>query len=65
MVLQYGLPVLGEENCMRLGKGPPCGLTQWLEFLWLWLADPTFREARNKRKAYYEHCLAKSITSKW
>jgi hypothetical protein len=39
----------------------PSNLSQWVEFFWLWLANPTFREARDKRKAYYEHCLAKAI----
>lgn len=48
-----------------MGKGPPSGCMQWLEFFWLCLVDPTFRAAHNKRKAYYEHCLAKSLSRHW
>ncbi len=32
---------------------------QWLEFVWLCLTNPTFRAARDKRKAYGEHRLVK------
>jgi hypothetical protein len=48
------------EN-MHKGKQPPSSVAQWLEYFWLWFSDPTFRNAANKRKAYYEHCLAKNI----
>jgi hypothetical protein len=50
-----------------MGKrsGPPSNYKQWIEFLWLWISDATFRRSRNKRKAYYEHCLAKSISRPW
>jgi hypothetical protein len=47
---------------MRKGKGPPHTVAQWIEYFWLILSDPTFRTAPNRRKAYYEHCLAKSLT---
>lgn len=50
---------------MRKGKGPPHNWKQWLEYFWLFLSDPTFRQARNRRRAYYEHRLAKSITRHW
>ena len=49
----------------HMSKGPPSGLKQWAEFYWLWLIDPTFRAAHNKRKAYYEHRLAKNISRHW
>lgn len=47
---------------MRKVKGPPHTLRQWIEYYWLVLSNPTFRTARNRRKAYYEHRLAKSLT---
>jgi hypothetical protein len=50
---------------MRKGNGPPTNLRQWLEFCWLWLSSPTFRNSRNKRKAYYEHILAKGLSRHW
>jgi len=50
---------------MANGKLPPSNVKQWLEFFWLWLSNPTFRHSRNKRKAYYEHCLAKSLLRPW
>jgi hypothetical protein len=50
-----------------MGKrgGPPSNFKQWMEFFWLWMSDSTFRNSHNKRKAYYEHCLAKSISRPW
>lgn len=47
------------------GKRPPRGFKQWLEFFWLCFVDPTFRNTANKRKAYYEHCVAKTISRNW
>lgn len=44
---------------------PPSSLRQWTEFCWLWFSDPTFRQSRNKRKAYHEHCMAKSLAQYW
>lgn len=46
-------------------KGPPNSLMQWIEYYWLILSNPTFRTARNRRKAYYEHCLARDINRHW
>ena len=52
---------------MRTPKGhsPPTGFKQWMEFFWLWLSDPTFRTSPNKRKAYYEHRLARGLSRNW
>lgn len=40
---------------------PPHGLIQWIEFYWLILTSRAFRAAPDKRKAYFEHCVAKSF----
>ncbi|HUJ10069.1 MAG TPA: hypothetical protein VL171_08590 [Verrucomicrobiae bacterium] len=40
-------------------KIPPGKLTEWIEFYWLLLSNPAFQAASDKRKAYFEHCLAK------
>jgi len=50
-----------------MGKShvPPASLRQWTEYWWLWFSDPTFRQSRNKRKSYHEHCMAKSLTQYW
>ena len=40
-------------------KQPPRNFTEWIEFYWLQVVNPTFRRARDKRKAYFEHRLAK------
>jgi len=50
---------------MKAGKRPPHNLRQWLEFLWLWFSNPTFRASPNKRRAYYEHCVAKHLSRPW
>jgi hypothetical protein len=43
----------------RTNKIPPRKLAEWIEFYWLLLSNPTFQAARDKRKAYFEHRLAK------
>jgi hypothetical protein len=44
---------------MKKGTFPPSNLGQWVEFCWLLVINPTFRAARNKRKAYFEYRLGK------
>jgi len=44
---------------MTPNKQAPRMFTEWIEFYWLHLVNPTFRAARDKRKAYFEHRLAK------
>ena len=34
-------------------------MVRWIEYGWLLLTNPTFKAARNKRKAYYEYRLGK------
>lgn len=46
---------------MKSRKGPPHTLKQWLEYYWLIMSNPTFRNARDRRRAYYEYRLAKSL----
>lgn len=40
-------------------KQPPANLSDWVEFCWLLLIDPTFQASRDKRKAYFDYRLAK------
>lgn len=40
-------------------KMPPVNISDWVEFCWLLLIDPTFQASRNKRKAYFDYRLAK------
>lgn len=40
-------------------KIPPARLTEWVEYCWLLLSNPSFQAARDKRKAYFEYRLAK------
>jgi len=47
------------NNHMKRSKIPPAKLTDWIEFCWLYVIDPVFRSAPNKRKAYFEHRLGK------
>jgi hypothetical protein len=37
----------------------PNKISEWIEFFWLQLTNPTFRAAADKRKAYYEYRLSK------
>ena len=46
---------------MKKTPGPPHTWKQWLEYFWLILSNPTFRESKNRRRAYYEYRLAKSL----
>jgi hypothetical protein len=34
-------------------------LAGWFEYCWLVMTNPTFKAARDKRKAYYEYRLGK------
>lgn len=34
-------------------------MTYWIEFTWLLICNPTFQACPDKRKAYFEHRLAK------
>jgi hypothetical protein len=34
-------------------------LACWFEYCWLVMTNPTFKAARDKRKAYYEYRLGK------
>ena len=43
----------------KLMKIPPRKLTEWIEYYWLLLSNPSFQSAQNKRKAYFEYRLAK------
>jgi hypothetical protein len=38
---------------------PAIGLFKLPEFLWLWISNHAFRAHPHKRKAFYEHQLAK------
>lgn len=40
-------------------RQPPVNLSDWIEFCWLLLIDPTFQASPNKRKAYFDYRLAK------
>ena len=40
-------------------KIPPARLTEWVEYCWLLLSNPSFQAAHDKRKAYFEYRLAK------
>ena len=42
-----------------MSRHPPHTILQWLEFGWLVLVHPAFRRSANKRRTYFEHCLAK------
>jgi hypothetical protein len=53
------------EDSMPKQNVPPYDLKQWIEYVWLFVSNPTFRNSRNRRRAYYEHCLARSITRPW
>lgn len=44
---------------MKKIKIPPVKLTEWVEYCWLLVSNPTFQAARNKRKAYFEYRLGK------
>jgi hypothetical protein len=55
----------GEEQFMAKSKGPPCDWLQWMEYIWLCISNPTFRNSRDRRRAYYEHCLARSLSRPW
>ena len=44
-------------------KMPPVNLSDWVEFCWLLLIDPTFQACRNKRKAYFDYRLAKQYNA--
>jgi hypothetical protein len=50
---------------MSKQKAPPYDLKQWMEYIWLWMSSPTFRNSRDRRRAYYEHCLARSLSRPW
>jgi hypothetical protein len=50
---------------MAKSKGPPCDWLQWMEYIWLCISNPTFRNSRDRRRAYYEHCLARSLSRPW
>jgi hypothetical protein len=43
----------------KSGKFPPAGLTDWIEFCWLLVVDPSFQASHDRRKAYYEYRLGK------
>ena len=44
-------------------KIPPTNLSHWIEFCWLFLVNPTFQAARDKRKAYFEYRLGKQYNT--
>src|ERR1041384_3551847 len=48
---------------MKMTKTPPANLSDWVEFCWLLLVDPTFQATRAKRKAYFEYRLGKLYTT--
>ena len=48
-----------EEKQMRQEKFPPKNLGEWVEFCWLLATNTAFRAAPDRRKAYFEHRLAK------
>jgi hypothetical protein len=50
---------------MSRAKGPPNNWRQWIEYFWLIMSNPTFRTSRDRRKAYYEHCLARGLNRPW
>jgi hypothetical protein len=47
------------DDHMKRSRIPPAKLTEWIEFCWLYVINPVFRSAPNKRKAYFEHRLGK------
>jgi len=51
------------EDQPRRRRRPPRNLTEWIEFCWLFASNPIFRAAPDKRKAYFEHRLAKIYMS--
>ena len=50
-------------NRNQLTKYPPYRLSDWLEFVWLLITDPTFQSSHNKRKAYFEYRLGKQYAA--
>lgn len=48
---------------MKKTKHPPAKLSEWVEFCWLLVTSPVFQSAPDKRKAYFEHRLAKVYTT--
>jgi len=47
------------SDMKKLVTRTPATLSDWIEFYWLLLIDPTFQASRNKRKAYFDYRLAK------
>jgi hypothetical protein len=37
----------------------PRNFREWREFWWLWVTNASFRNAPDKRRAFYEHLLAR------
>jgi hypothetical protein len=50
------------KSARKKMKSAPMKISEWIEFYWLQLTNPTFRAAADKRKAYFEHRLGKSYT---
>lgn len=47
----------------RMIKKPPHRLAEWIEYYWLLLSNHAFRSAPDKRKAFFEHRLAKGYNT--
>jgi hypothetical protein len=48
---------------MNKQKFPPLKPAEWVEFCWLLLANPVFRAAPDRRKAYFEYRLGTIYTT--
>ena len=48
---------------MKKTNTSPAKLSDWVEFCWLLLVNPTFQSSRDKRKAYFEYRLGKLYTT--
>jgi hypothetical protein len=58
-------PLRAGEDPMAKQNVPPYDLKQWIEYVWLLMSNSTFRNSRDRRRAYYEHCLARSLSRPW
>jgi len=54
-----------QEGMMRRGRKPLTlgDVSEWVEFFWLLIVDPTFQKSPDKRRAYFEYRLGKIYSS--